>query len=391
VTQVEVCIDSGSWWTATGMTSWATSWDTKTVSDGSHTINARSKDNKGAYSPLAARPISVNNNVANNPPNKPSTPSGPATGVTGVLYQYTTSATDPDSGDQIKYGLDFNNDGIIDPGHWTAYYASGATCTLGVTFNSLGTYYLSVKAEDNHGAQSAFSSALTVVVSAGTNNPPTVSITSPSSGTTVSNSITITGTASDSDGTVTQVEVCIDSGSWWTATSTNSWTTSWDTTTVSDGSHTISARSKDNNGAYSTFTSVPITVSNVVNNQPNKPNKPTGQTSGKAGRTYQYNSSAVDPDGDQVSLLFDWGDGTDSGWLTPVNSGQNVTASHSWSKANYEIKVKARDIPNLAESTWSDPLPITMPYSYNPSLQFLELLLQRFPNAFPLLRQLLGY
>ena len=182
-----------------------------------------------------------------------------------------------------------------------------------------------------------------------------MSITSPSSGATVSSSIANSGTASDSDGTVTQVEVCIDSGSWWTVTGTTSWTTSWDTTTVSDGSHTISARSKDNKGAYSTFTSVPITVSNVVNNQPNKPSKPTGQTSGKAGRTYQYNSSAVDPEGDQVSLLFDWGDGTDSGWLTPVDSGQNVTASHSWSKANYEIKVKARDIPNLAESTWSDP------------------------------------
>ena len=51
MTQVEVCIDSGSWWTVTGTTSWTTSWDTTTVSDGSHTISARSKDNEGAYSP----------------------------------------------------------------------------------------------------------------------------------------------------------------------------------------------------------------------------------------------------------------------------------------------------------------------------------------------------
>ena len=115
VTQVEVCIDSGSWWTVTGTTSWTTSWDTTTVSDGSHTINARSKDNKGAYSTLAARPVIVNN-AANNPPNKPSTPNGPPTGVTGVQYQYTTRTTDPDSGDQIKYGWDFNNDGIVNPG-----------------------------------------------------------------------------------------------------------------------------------------------------------------------------------------------------------------------------------------------------------------------------------
>ena len=43
-------------------------------------------------------------------------------------------------------------------------------------------------------------------------------------------------------------------------------------------------------------------------------------------------------------------------------------------------------------SFWSDPLPITMPYSYNkPILQFLDVLFQRFPHAFPILRQLLGY
>jgi hypothetical protein len=37
-------------------------------------------------------------------------------------------------------------------------------------------------------------------------------------------------------------------------------------------------------------------------------------------------------------------------------------------------------------------LPITMPYSFNkPILPFLELLFQRFPHTFPILRQLLGY
>ena len=36
---------------------------------------------------------------------------------------------------------------------------------LGVTFAAPGTYYLSAKAEDNHGAQSTFSAVLTVVIS----------------------------------------------------------------------------------------------------------------------------------------------------------------------------------------------------------------------------------
>ncbi|MCD6108537.1 MAG: hypothetical protein J7J89_03585, partial [Thermoplasmata archaeon] len=59
----------------------------------------------------------------------------------------------------------------------------------------------------------------------------------------------------------------------------------------------------------------------------------------------------------------DWGDGTNSGWLGPYNSGETVEASHSWSeKGEYSIKVKAKDINGL-ESEWSDPLVISMPLS----------------------------
>ena len=97
------------------------------------------------------------------------------------------------------------------------------------------------------------------------------------------------------------------------------------------------------------------------NNPPNKPSKPSGPTSGKAGTSYTYSTSTTDPDGDQVYYWFDWGDGTNSGWLGPYNSGQTVSASHTWSeRGSYEIKVKAKDT-NGAESEWSDPLPITMP------------------------------
>jgi hypothetical protein len=323
----------------------------------------------------------------NSPPNQPSKPRGPTTGVTGVQYQYNTSATDPDHGDQIKYGWDSNNDGIVE--HWTGYYASGATCTVGVTFASSGTYYLSVVAEDNHGAQSAFSSVLTVVISP--NNPPTVSITSPLSGATVSSTINIQGTASDSDGTVTQVEVRIDNGSWWTTSGTTSWTTSWDTTTVSDGSHTIYASSKDNNGAYSTLASVLVTVKNAGNNPPNKPVKPSGQLRGKIGVSYPYSSSTTDPDGDQLYYWFDWGDGTNSGWVGPFASGIIANANHTWTIKNiYSIKVKAKDTSG-AESPWSDPLSVTMPFSYSINVLFWEQLVERFPHAFPVLRHLLGY
>jgi len=93
------------------------------------------------------------------------------------------------------------------------------------------------------------------------NQKPTVTIISPSGNDSVADTITITGTANDTDGTVQKVEIKIDAGSWSNATGTTSWSHRWDTTTVSNGEHTIYARSFD--GAnYSTMQSITVNVSN---------------------------------------------------------------------------------------------------------------------------------
>jgi len=97
------------------------------------------------------------------------------------------------------------------------------------------------------------------------------------------------------------------------------------------------------------------------NDPPEKPDNPSGPTSGNAGTEYTYSSSTTDPDGDQIYYLFDWGDGSDSRWLGPYNSGKTASASHTWtSQGSYQVKVKAKDT-NLAESPWSDPLSVSMP------------------------------
>ena len=124
---------------------------------------------------------------------------------------------------------------------------------------------------------------------------------------------------------------------------------------------------------------------------PNTPDAPEGPSSGNTGTSYTYSASTTDPEGDQISYLFDWGDGTFSEWTSLKNSGQTVSTNHIWqSDGSYQIRVKAKDVHGI-QSEWSDPLPITMPYSYNPMHQFFEWLFERFPNAFPLLRQLMGY
>ncbi len=127
------------------------------------------------------------------------------------------------------------------------------------------------------------------------------------------------------------------------------------------------------------------------NYQPTKPNQPSVASDDKIGHEYSYSTSSTDPNGDQLYYLWDWGDDSYSNWLGPYSSGATCKATHSWStKGTFNIKVKAKDIYGK-EGVWSDSLPITMPYSYSLMLQFLQLLFNRFPNAFPLLRHMMGY
>ena len=123
------------------------------------------------------------------------------------------------------------------------------------------------------------------------------------------------------------------------------------------------------------------------------PNPPTitGPTKAKIKVATAYNFTTTTSDENNVSYYIDWGDGTNSSWLGPYPSGHVITQSHTWTtKGTYIIQVKAKDIMGF-ESDWST-LAISMPLSYEPPTHpFLTWLFQRFPNAFPILRHLLGY
>lgn len=91
-------------------------------------------------------------------------------------------------------------------------------------------------------------------------SPPTVSITSPTDGTTVSGTVEVDADASDDVG-VTSVEFDVDGQPVSTSTS-SPYTTSVDTTTLSNGTHTLTAIATDTSN--NTTTSSPVSV-NVAN------------------------------------------------------------------------------------------------------------------------------
>jgi hypothetical protein len=97
----------------------------------------------------------------------------------------------------------------------------------------------------------------------------------------------------------------------------------------------------------------------TLNDPPNKPTKPYGPTIGETGENYRYGSYFSDQNGDLIQVFFDWGDGTDTGWIFPPVTNITMYREHVWdTEGTYLVKTKARDIPNLVESEWSDPLSV---------------------------------
>ena len=111
---------------------------------------------------------------------------------------------------------------------------------------------------------------------------------------------------------------------------------------------------------------------------PSTPDTPTGPSTGKINEEQIFFTKTIDLDSDSVYYLFDWGDNTNSGWIGPYPSGEECSASHSWSEqGNYEIKVKAKD-KHGSESDWSDPLVVSMPRNIvcNPILYIFKYIKQ---------------
>jgi hypothetical protein len=121
-----------------------------------------------------------------------------------------------------------------------------------------GTYTLTARATDDFGATTT-SAAATITVSANTNTPPSANITSPADGAIFAwkPTITVTASASDSDGNVTKVEFR-DGTSVLGQDTSAPYSFTW--RNVREGSHVLTVRATDNAGGVTTSSPVGITV-----------------------------------------------------------------------------------------------------------------------------------
>jgi len=155
--------------------------------------------------------------------------------------------------------------------------------------------------------------------------------------------------------------------------------------------------------SYMDFFNLDLRYARKIENSPGVPTQPSGNLRGKPGETYTFTTTSQDFDNDKIQYGWDWDDDLEvDEWTGFFDSGETCEITHVWNDSgSYSIRVMAMDekeyingyhVNEMGEfSFWSDSATMTMSYSYNPILEFLEWLFDRFPNVFPLLRQLFWY
>jgi regulation of enolase protein 1 (concanavalin A-like superfamily) len=217
---------------------------------------------------------------------------------------------------------------------------SDTTVPYSVKWNDVGpgTYQLTAVARDNDGATKT-STAVTVTVRSASNQPPSVSISSPASGAsfTAPANIAIQAATSDSDGRVTRVEfyrgtTLIGSDS------TSPYSVTWTGAPV--GTYTLTAKAFDEDGGSRTSSGVSVSVRSAQNQLPT-----VSITSPSTGATFTapasvtINATASDADGTVAGVDFYVGSqlfATDT--TSPYSASWTNVAAGS-----YSLTARARD------------------------------------------------
>jgi chitodextrinase len=173
------------------------------------------------------------------------------------------------SSTQVNLSWTASTDNVGVTGYRVSRNGTQVGTPSGTTFQDTGltpstTYNYTVSAVDGAGNVSppASGSATTQSPPPPDTTPPTVSLTAPATGATVSGAVTVTADANDDVG-VAGVQVLLDGANLGAEDTTAPYSSSWDTTAVANGPHTLGARARDAAGNTGTATTINVTVNNT--------------------------------------------------------------------------------------------------------------------------------
>src|SRR5262249_15083301 len=219
---------------------YSVSWNTAAVANGTHTLSAVAR---AGLLGLTFTSASVTVTVNNGPPPDTMPPTvsiaAPANGATvSATVAVTASAADNVGVAGVQFRLDGATLGAED-----------TTPPSSVPWNTAavanGTHTLSATARDAAGNSSSASVTVTV------NNapppdttPPSVNLTAPANGATVSGTVAVTASASDNVG-VAGVQFRLDGANLGAEDTAAPFSVSWNTSGAGNGTHTLTATARD--------------------------------------------------------------------------------------------------------------------------------------------------
>jgi hypothetical protein len=293
VVKVEFYRDGGTL-LGTGTTSpYNLNFDTTTVGNGSHTFSAKAYDAANNSTMSVANTVTVSN-LTVSPPNiafAPNTGSSNVAVTAAPGYNWTASTNAP------WINITSGNSGT---GNGTVSFTVAANNS---TTNRTGMLMVT-------------NQTVTITQLADT-NPPSATLTAPANGSTVSNTITLSATASDNVG-VAKVEFYRDGGVLLGTDTVTPYVWSFDTTTTANGSHSFFAKAYDTAGNVKTSGTNSVTVNNAA--PCNYTVSPLNISSGSAGISSNVTVTAGPTCG--------WTATANAAWIT-ITSGSSGTGNGS--------------------------------------------------------------
>ncbi|MDJ1470513.1 Ig-like domain-containing protein, partial [Xanthocytophaga flava] len=336
------------------------------VTNGTYTLTVKATDDKGSVTTSA--PVNVIVKAIGVEPKPNQTPV--------VAISSPTSAVSLTEGESLTFVASASDsDGSITK---VEFYAGSTkigestTSPYSVNWTNItkGTYSVTAKAIDNENA-SAISQAITVNVGTKPNQLPVISITSPASGTdlTEGTTLSITTNVTDSDGTLVKVEFYANETKIGEAASAP-WSFSW--ANLSAGAYALTAKAIDNKGGSNTSAVVNINVATKVTVPRPTPNQvpvvsitsPANNTAFVVRNAVSIIALASDSDGSIAKVEF---------YVGSAKIGETTSAPYSisWIPSaigSYALTAKAIDNQSGASTSSVVNVTITAPANQLPSI-----------------------
>jgi hypothetical protein len=266
------------------------------------------------------------------PPPPPPDTTAPSVSITSPAGGATVSGTttiSANASDNVGVTrVEFLVDGVL----LSSDTSSPFSASWNTTTATNASHSLTARAFDAANNQ-ATSAAVSVTVNNAAPPPPdttapSVSITAPAGGATVSGTTTISANASDNVG-VTRVEFLVD-GVLLSSDTSSPYSASWNTTTATNASHTLTARAFDAANNQTTSSPVSVTVSNTAPSTATLTVTATGRsgervTSNPAGINVNVGSTGSASFNTGTSITLSVTNGRDAIWSGACSSGGNKT------------------------------------------------------------------